>query len=108
MATKPEFRRYWPVPPLIDHVYEYININKDIRLRQFVTDFFQKELLIWIDNDMNFASLKSQKKYFTSTDGIMKIYNLLRKFNKKSGINWYDMRDNYVIIKYYLEKKLTK
>lgn len=108
MITKPEFKRYWPVPPLIQSTYEYINVNKDVKLRQFVTDFFQKEVINWIDNDINFNSLKSQKNYFISTEGIIKIYNLLRRFIKKSGINWYDMRDNYNMVKHYLKKKLTK
>ena len=46
---KPEVRRYWPVPPLIDSVYEYQNVNKDVNLRKDVTDFFHRKVLKWIE-----------------------------------------------------------
>jgi hypothetical protein len=39
-------------------------------------------------------------------EGKMHIYNLLRHFIKKSGINWFDLRDNYSIIKEYLSEKI--
>jgi hypothetical protein len=103
---KPDVRRYWPVPPLIDSVFEYQDINNDVNLRKDVTDFFHKKILKWIDEYPNFTHLKSQKKYLQSNEGKMKIYNLLRHFIKNSGINWYDLRDNYSLIKEYLSKKL--
>jgi hypothetical protein len=103
---KPEVRRYWPVPPLIDSVYEYQNVNKDINLRKDVTDFFHRKVLKWIEEYPEFSHLKSQKFYLQSDEGKMHIYNLLRHFIKKSGINWYDLRDNYSIIKEYLSEKL--
>jgi hypothetical protein len=103
---KPQTRRYWPVPPLIDSVYEYQNINKDVNLRKDVTDFFYRKVLKWIEEYPEFTHLKSQKMYLQSNEGIMHIYNLLRHFIKKSGINWYDLRDNYTVIKEYLSKKL--
>ena len=44
----PATRRYYPVPPLIDHVVEYQNINKDINLRKDVTKFFHDKVIKWI------------------------------------------------------------
>lgn len=105
---KPETRRFWPVPPLIDHVDEYQDINKDINLRKNVTKFFHEKVIKWISESeyKEFTKYKSKLDFFKSTDGQMHIYNLLRHFVKKSGINWYDLRDNYTIIKEYLSKKL--
>lgn len=103
---KPEFKRHWVVPPLIDSIYEYQNVNKDINLRKDVTDFFHKKVLKWIKEYPEFTHLESKKNYLQSNEGKMYIYNLLRHFIKKSGINWYDLRDNYTIIKKFLSKKL--
>jgi hypothetical protein len=102
----PKYRRYWPVPPLIDHVYEYQDVNKDVNLRKSVTDYFQEKILKWIDNESEFSQYKSKKSFLQSDDGYMHIYHLLRHFIKKSKINWYDLRDNHKIIKHYFSKKL--
>ncbi len=102
----PKVRRYWPVPPLIQSVYEYQDVNKDVYLRKDVTQFFQQKIIKWIGEDSEFSKHKSKVSFLNSVDGQMHVYNLLRKFVKKSGINWYDLRDNYPIIKEYLNKKL--
>lgn len=103
---KPKTKRYWPAPPLIDSVYEYQNVNKDVNLRKDVTNFFQQKVLKWIEKHPKFIHLKSQKNYLQTNKGKMHIYQLLRHYIKKSGINWYDLRDNRSIIKEYLSKKL--
>jgi hypothetical protein len=103
---KPQVKRYWPVPPLIDSIYEYQDVNKDVNLRKDVTEFFHKKVLKWINEYSEFAHLKSQKHYLETDEGKMHIYNLLRHFIKKSGINWFDLRDNYSIIKEYLSEKI--
>jgi hypothetical protein len=105
---KPTTKRYWPAPPLIDHIVEYQDINKDINLRKNVTKFFHDKVIKWISEGVykEFNVHKSKLLFLKSTDGQMYIYNLLRHFIKKSGINWYDLRDNYSIIKEYLSKKL--
>jgi hypothetical protein len=102
----PKTRRYWPVPPLIDHIVEYQNINKDVNLRKDVTKFFYEKIIKWINEYDEFKIHKSKLSFLKTTDGHIYIYNLLRHFVKKSGINWYDLRDNYSIIKEYLSKKL--
>jgi hypothetical protein len=106
LTEKPEFRRYWPVPPIIESVFEYQNVNTDLHLRKEVTIFFHKKIIKWIKNYTEFAHHKSKLDFLNSIDGQMHIYNLLRKFIKKSGINWYDLRDNYSIIKEYLNSSL--
>jgi hypothetical protein len=107
---KPDTRRFWPVPPLIDHVVEYQDVNKDINLRKNVTKFFHEKVIKWISESATeyteFKKYKPKLTFYKSTDGQMHIYNLLRLFIKKSGINWYDLRDNYAIIKEYLSTKL--
>jgi len=105
---KPTSRRYWPVPPLIDHIIEYQDVNNDINLRKGVTKFFHQKVIKWISEGeyKEFNVHKSKLTFLKSTYGQIHIYNLLRHFVKKSGINWYDLRDNYSIIKEYLSKKL--
>ncbi len=103
---KPSTRRFWPVPPVIESVYEYQNVNKDPKLRKEVTMFFHKKVLKWIREYDEFKKYKNKLTFLESVEGQMHIYNLLRKFIKKSGINWFDLRDNYSIIKEYLSKSL--
>ena len=103
---QPTTRRYWPVPPLIDHVVEYQNVNKDINLRKDVTKFFHEKVIKWINEYDEFKIHKSKLAFLKTTDGQIYIYNLLRKFVKKSGINWYDLRDNYEELREYISRKL--
>jgi hypothetical protein len=103
---KPKERRYWPVPTMMPSVFEYQDVNKDLRLRKDVTQFFHRKVIKWIDTEDSCKHLKQQKTFLESVDGQMHIYQTLRKFVKKSGINWYDLRDNYPLIKQYLCHKL--
>jgi hypothetical protein len=103
---KPQYRRYWPTPNLIQSTVEYQNVNVDLNLRKDVTDFFHKKVIKWINNYPEFAQYKSKLSSLKTIDGQLYIYNLLRKFIKKSGINWYDLRDNYSIVKQYINVKL--
>ena len=101
-----ETRKYYPVPPIQPATFEYLNVNKDVKLRKNVTNYFTEKTIEWIQNDDSFKKHKSCLSELKTVDGQMKIYNLLRTFIKRSGINWYDLRDNYSIIKEYLNKKL--
>lgn len=103
---KPKYRRYWPVPPIINSVYEYQNVNTDVNLRKDVTNFFHKKIIKWIQSYPDFAEHKDKLEFIKSTDGKMHIYHLLRKFIHKTGINWYDLRDNYSVVKKYLNMKI--
>jgi hypothetical protein len=63
--TKPQYRRYWPVPPLIERVYEYQDVNKDVNLRNMVVKYFKEKILEWIKTEPEFSKLKSKKKLST-------------------------------------------
>ena len=107
-TDKPEVRRYWPVPLFMPSVFEYQNVNNDLTLRKDVTTFFHRKVLKWINTESAYKKFKSKEKFLESVDGQMHIYNLLRKFVKHSGINWYDLRDNYALIKDFLASELNK
>ena len=104
---KPLFKKYYPVPPVYQSIYEYQDINNDINLRKKFTLFFHNKLLGWIDKDSKFKFLHNKKKQISSTEGYNVIYKLLRKFVKKSNINWYDLSDNKNLIKDYLYKSFV-
>jgi hypothetical protein len=48
-SQQPATRRYWSVPPVIDHIVQYQDINKDVNLRKDVTKFFHEKVLKWIN-----------------------------------------------------------
>lgn len=104
-------RRYWHNPsrnPIYNvQTYEYLDVNKDVKLRKEITDFFHSKILKWISEDIKLSKYKSKINSINSMEGKMIVYKLLRHFIHKSGINWYDLRDNYDIIKEYLVKKLN-
>ena len=106
-TEKPQSRRYWPVPNRIQSIVEYQNVNVDLNLRKDVTNFFHKKVIKWINNYPEFNKHKSKLTSLKSIDGQIIIYKILRKFIKKSGINWYDLRDNYSIVKNYINIKLS-
>jgi hypothetical protein len=105
-VEKPKFKKYYPAPPIIESVYEYQDVNKDVNLRKQVTLYYYNKLLKWIETDDMFKHIS--KKNLESVDGQYLIYKLLRKFIKKSKVNWYDLRDNHSLIKEYLYKILKK
>jgi hypothetical protein len=79
----------------------------DLRLRKDVTNFFHEKVIKWITNYPEFSQYKSKLSSIKTIDGQLFIYKILRKFIKKSGINWYDLRDNYSIVKEYINTKLS-
>jgi hypothetical protein len=105
----PTVRRYWPVPPVVPPVYEYQNVNKDVHLRNTVTKFFQKKVIKWINKNelpQKADNPNRSLQFIESLDGRKYIYDLLRHFVHKADINWYDLKDNYNLIKKYLIQKL--
>jgi hypothetical protein len=106
MSEKPKYKRYWVVPPIPRYPFEYQDIGKDKNLRNDVTNFFQKKLIKWINKYDNFSHLKSDILFFSSNEGKKRVYKLLRRFIKNSGINWFDLRDNCNLIKTYLRTRI--
>ncbi len=100
--------KYFIPPPIVTNVVEYQNVNKDQNLRKNVTDFFLKKSIKWIENYQEFKHLENKLNLLKSEKGYNIIYNLLREFVKKGSNNWFDLRDNYDVIKDYLRYKLGK
>lgn len=112
----PEFKRFWPNPlnPLnlydpsllnVTPVYEYQNINKDVNLRKDVTEYYYNELIKWISTDKDFSKFRYILSNNNSVENKMKLYNLLRKVVKKSGYNWFDLRNKYKLVREYVLRK---
>ena len=105
MDNEYKFKRYWTVPSLIESVYEYQDVNNDKNLQKDVTKFFYKKLLLWISEDNKFSKLQKINKI--EKHGIIIVYKLLKKFINRTHINWYDLRDNYKLIKKFFYIKLS-
>ena len=87
------YRKYYPMPTIIDTVYEYQNINKDPHLRNNVTIFFLKKIKKWTNKKIDYDT----------------VYSFIRRFVNKTSVNWYDLREQqYPIIKKYLLYKISK
>lgn len=100
--------KYFIPPPIVTSVVEYQNVNKDGRLRKNVTDFFLKKSIKWIEDYKEFKHLENKLEILKSNKGYNVIYNLLREFINKGSNNWFDLRENYDVIKDYLRYKLGK
>jgi len=99
------YRRYWPTPPIIQSFYQYQDVNADKRLQTDVIEFFYKKVLSWIDSKEKFLKFKN---FNNLKNGKKIIYKILKQIIKKTNINWYDLRDNYILIKKYIYIKLNK
>lgn len=106
--VEPRIKRYWVPPPIIESVVEYQDVNKDVNLRKDVSDYFYNKVIKWVNTDSDFIELKNKLDFLKSNDGYIKIYNILRKFVKKTEMNWYDLRKHKHLIKNYLKVKLTE
>ena len=103
----PTTKRFWPSPPFIQTVYQYQDVNKDPHLRANVTKFFYNKLIKWITKYDDFKHLKTMLPILESSEGKITVYKILRKFVKNSGVNWYDLRDNYELLKKFIKHKLN-
>jgi hypothetical protein len=98
---KPLVKKYYPPPPSFhESIYEYQNINKDMNLRNNVTQYFQEKINKWINKYDDFKKFKSKNINFDT------IYNILRIVVKKTDLNWYELRSNSSKLKKYFLKYL--
>lgn len=97
---KPLTKKYYPVPPIHEMVYEYQDLNKDKNLRNDVTNFFIKKISKWIIKYPEFKIFSSKNNNYNS------IYNTLRKIVKKTNLNWYELRSNSSKLKKFFLKYL--
>ena len=95
---KPLTKKYYPVPPIHEMVYEYQNVNKDMTLRNNVTNFFLEKISKWILKYPEFKKLSSKNINYNI------VYQILRKIVKKTNLNWYELRSNYSKFKKYFLK----
>ena len=105
---KNRIKTIFPAPPLITTFHEYQDVNKDPNLRKNVTEFFYKKSIKWVSKYSEFKPAKKHLKLLKSLDGYKLIYKLLRKFVKKGNTNWYDLRDQYPLVKDYIRFKLSE
>lgn len=100
-------KKYFPPPPVIGTLVEYIDVNKDKDLRRQVTTFFHKKSIKWTSKYPEYSHVKKYLKKLKSEDGYNVIYQLIRRFVKQYEINWYDLRDYYVTFKDFLKANLV-
>jgi len=101
-------KKYFPPPPYVGTLIEYIDVNKDKNLRKSVTDFFHKKSIKWTSKYPEYSHVKKYLKKLKSSEGYDVIYQLIRQFVKQYNINWYDLRDYYVTFKNFLKAKLVE
>ena len=86
--------------------YYYQNINKDPSLRKQMTKFYIDELNEWVEYDSTLLKLKSivTKENYKQNRKI--VYKLLRRFVNHNNVNWFDLKNYYVILKKAIIKEL--
>lgn len=90
--------QYYYSPYNNETVYKYQNVNKDMTLRNNVTNFFLKKISKWILKYSKFKILSSKNINYDI------IYKILRKIVKKTNLNWYELRSNSSKLKKYFLK----
>lgn len=101
-------RKYYPPPAYIKSYLEYEDINKDPELQLRVTNFFVRKIIKWINTDKSFKHLKQHKDEILSDDGYELVHKILKKFVKDFNIKWYELRENYKVVKDYFKFRLVK
>lgn len=86
-------KKYYPAPPFIDSVIQYLDINKDPNLRKLMTDYYLEKAKKWVPSKVK-------------SNGYDIIYQLLRKFVKNTNTNWYDLKDKHEFVKKFIIHKL--
>jgi hypothetical protein len=105
--TDEKIKTYFIPPMYNQRVYEYQNINKDKRLRFDMTQFYYIKIIKWIENEEFFSKYKKLLPFLKTNKGFKYVYTLLRIFIKRTKVNWYDLKDNYEVVKDFLQHKLT-
>ena len=126
------------LPVVVSNTYSYLDVNSDPSLQKRQSKYFYEKLMNdWLDDDFSdlldyvvikgkkaqlVNKLKNVKKNSTKksekemkinfiNDHIMSKYDVrsfLKKFVTKSGINWYDLKDNKYLVKRSMYKRLKK
>jgi hypothetical protein len=99
---------YFLPPPVINTTFSYQDINHDYRLREDVTNFFLRKTIKWINTYTEFKNNKYLLPKLKTDEGYELIYNILRQYRRKTDCNWYDLRNNYELVKDYIRYRLNK
>lgn len=99
---------YFLPPPIISSTLIYQDINKDQNLREDVTNFFLQKTIKWVTKYSEFKKSKHLLPKLKTNIGYELIYNVLRQFIKKNNCNWYDLRNNYELVKDFIRYRLNK
>jgi hypothetical protein len=99
---------YFLPPPLINSTFIYQDVNKDPKLREDITNFFLKKTIKWINDYSEFKNSKYLLPKLKTDIGYELIYNVLRQFIKKNNCNWYELRNNYDLVKDFIRYRLNK
>ena len=67
-----------------------------------------KKTIKWINNYSEFNNSTQLLPKMKTNIGYKIIYNILRQFIKKNNCNWYDLRNNYELVKDFIRYKLNK
>lgn len=105
--TDEKIKTYFIPPMYNQRVYEYQNINKDKRLRVDMTQFYYTKIIKWIENEEFFFKYKKLLPFLKTNKGFKYVYTLLRIFVRRTELNWYDLKDNYEVVKDFLQHKLA-
>jgi hypothetical protein len=99
---------YFLPPPVINSTFVYQDVNKDPQLRYEVTNFFVNKTIKWIKEYNEFKNVKHLLVKLKTNVGYELIHNILRQFIKKNNCNWYDLRNNYELVKDFIRFRLNK
>ena len=99
---------YFLPPPLINSTLIYQDVNTDPILRENITNFFLNKTIKWINSYSEFKNSKYLLPKMKTNVGYELIYNILRQFVKKNNCNWYDLRNNYELVKDFIRYRLNK
>jgi hypothetical protein len=73
---------------------EIQNIGNDEYLQDDVTEYYYNKTIKWIQNEHEFGKAKKHLKFIKSKKGFPYLKKVLTSFVKKTGKNWYELRDD--------------
>jgi hypothetical protein len=73
---------------------EIQNIGNDEDLQDSVSEYYHNKTIKWIQNEHEFGKAKTHLKFIKSKKGLPYLKKVLKSFVKKSGKNWYELRDD--------------
>ena len=102
-----QYYTYFQPPPFISTIHKYQTVNGDKELQSKITNYFLTKTKEWMKKDKTFS-----KKYMSSinddTSGFKIIHSMLKLFVRKGNTNWFDLKDQSLLVKEFIKYKLSK